>query len=72
MNAGTLLAQSNFPGLDPADPGQIYWEQIYRTDRWKDPAIEARFAGKLDRYGRPEWNGPGIRAWAPAEWRPAT
>lgn len=55
-NAGTLLAQSNFSGLDPADPEQIYWEQIYRTDRWQDPAIEARFAGKLDRYGRPEWN----------------
>lgn len=55
-NAGTLMAQSNFPGLDPGDPDQVYWESIYRTDRWKDPAIEAAFAGRVDRYGRPEWN----------------
>jgi 4-amino-4-deoxy-L-arabinose transferase-like glycosyltransferase len=55
-NAGTLLAQSNFPGLDPADPGQVYWESIYRTDRWRDPAIEERFRGRVDRYGQKEWN----------------
>jgi 4-amino-4-deoxy-L-arabinose transferase-like glycosyltransferase len=55
-NAGTLMAQSNFAVLDPADPEQIYWEQIYREDAWKSPAIEREFQGRVDRYGRPEWN----------------
>jgi 4-amino-4-deoxy-L-arabinose transferase-like glycosyltransferase len=55
-NSGTLLAQSNFLGLDSASADQIYWEQIYRRDVWKSPEIEDRFAGRVDRYGRPEWN----------------
>jgi 4-amino-4-deoxy-L-arabinose transferase-like glycosyltransferase len=55
-NAGTLMAQSNFASLDPTDPDQIYWEQIYRTDVWKDPGIEEAFEGQVDRHGRPEWN----------------
>lgn len=55
-NAGTLLAQSNFPGLDSSKREMIYWEQIYRSDMWKNAAIEAEFAGKRDRYGRLEWN----------------
>jgi 4-amino-4-deoxy-L-arabinose transferase-like glycosyltransferase len=55
-NAGILLAQSNFLGLDPRREDMVYWESIYRRDVWKDPQIEARFAGRVDRYGRPEWN----------------
>ena len=52
-----MLAQSNFLDLDPTDPGQVYWESIYKRDIWKDPEIEARFADRVDRYGRREWNG---------------
>jgi hypothetical protein len=55
-NSGTLLAQSNFVGLDPWRPEMIFWDSIYRTDLWKDPAIERRFAGRVDRYGQGEWN----------------
>lgn len=55
-NSGTLMAQSNFTALDPASPEMIYWEQIYKRDSWKDPGIEARFAGQTDRYGKREWN----------------
>lgn len=55
-NAGTLLAQSNFESLDPTDPAMVFWESIYRTDAWKDPDVETRFAGRVDRYGRAEWN----------------
>jgi 4-amino-4-deoxy-L-arabinose transferase-like glycosyltransferase len=55
-NSGTLLAISNFIGLDAANEDQIYFDQIYRTDAWKDPDIEARFEGRKDRHGRAEWN----------------
>jgi 4-amino-4-deoxy-L-arabinose transferase-like glycosyltransferase len=55
-NSGTLLAQSNFLALDAADDGQVYWEQIYRSDAWKSPEVEQRFAGMVDRYGKLEWN----------------
>ncbi|MFQ5415602.1 MAG: glycosyltransferase 87 family protein [Myxococcota bacterium] len=53
-NGGTLLAQSNFLGLDARR--SVYWNDIHRTDAWKDPEIEARFAGRVDRYGLEEWN----------------
>ncbi len=55
-NSGTALAQSNFVGLDAANAKQRYWNDNYRKSAWRSPAIEKRFAGRKDRYGKPEWN----------------
>jgi 4-amino-4-deoxy-L-arabinose transferase-like glycosyltransferase len=53
-NSGTLLAQSNFLELDSRE--MIYWTPIKKAGVWKSPEIEARFAGRVDRYGKIEWN----------------
>ncbi len=53
-NGGTALAASNFLGLDASR--DVYFESVVGGTRWRDPAIEARFAGVRDRYGQREWN----------------
>jgi hypothetical protein len=55
-NGGTLLALANAPELDAARPDMTYWDDLYRRDYYKDPGIEARFAGLRDRDGKPEEN----------------
>lgn len=55
-NSGVLLAQSNFAALDPTQPKMIYWEDIRRSPDWRDPAIEARYADRMDADGKREWN----------------
>jgi len=55
-NSGILLAQSNFSRLNPADEKMLYWDDIYKTDLWQDKTIDERFRGRVDKYGKAEWN----------------
>ncbi|MEO5762699.1 MAG: glycosyltransferase family 39 protein [Vicinamibacteria bacterium] len=56
-NGGTLLALANNEGLDSTRSDMIYWDDLYRrADLFRDPAIEARYAGTIDVDGKPEEN----------------
>jgi hypothetical protein len=55
-NGGTLLALANSEKLDPSRPDMVYWDDLYQRDYYRDPQIEARFAGMIDADGKPEEN----------------
>ncbi|HEY3121446.1 MAG TPA: glycosyltransferase family 39 protein [Vicinamibacteria bacterium] len=55
-NGGTLLALANAEQLDASRPDMVYWDDLYQRDYYRDPSIEARFAGTLDIDGKPEEN----------------
>ena len=55
-NGGTLLALANAEQLDASRPDMVYWDDLYQRDYYRDPAIEARFAGTIDTDGKPEEN----------------
>jgi Dolichyl-phosphate-mannose-protein mannosyltransferase len=55
-NGGTLLALSNAPDLDSNRPEMIYWDDLYKLQYYRDPAIEAEFAERVDVDGKPDEN----------------
>ena len=56
-NGGTLLALANNRGLDSGRADMMYWDDLYRrSNLFRDPAIETRFADVVDVDGKPEEN----------------
>lgn len=55
-NGGTLLALANSPALDSAQDKMVFWDDLYSQSYYRDPEIEARFAGARDVDGKPEEN----------------
>ncbi len=55
-NVGVVLAQSNFLELDARLPEMRYWEQLSKTEYWRDQGVEERYQTVPDKVGKQDWN----------------